>query len=63
MLINNLQKLYKDLKLVYQLIIIYEGNFISSSPIMFDDSLKTISVSFFIADFNLLRYEFDSFDI
>ena len=31
------------------------------SPIMFDDNLKTSSVSFFIADFNLLSCEFDSF--
>ena len=30
-------------------------------PIMFDDSLKIISVSFFIADFNLLSCEFDNF--
>ena len=30
-------------------------------PITFDDNLKTPSVSFFIADFDLLNYEFDSF--
>ena len=30
-------------------------------PIIFDDNLKTTSVSFFIADFNLLSCEFDSF--
>ena len=28
---------------------------------MFDDNLKTTSVSFFIADFNLLSCEFDKF--
>ena len=28
---------------------------------MFDDSLKTTWVSFFIADFNLVSCEFDSF--
>ena len=39
------------------------GKFVSSleSPITFDVNLKTTSVSFFIADFNLLSYEFDSF--
>ena len=30
-------------------------------PIIFDDNLKTILVLFFIADLNLLSYEFDSF--
>ena len=30
-------------------------------PILFDDNLNTTSVSFFIADFNLLSCEFDSF--
>ena len=33
----------------------------SLSPIIFDDNLKTTSDSFFIADFNLLSYEFDRF--
>ena len=37
------------------------GRLVSSSPIIFDDNLKTTSVSFFIADFNLLSCEFDSF--
>ena len=32
----------------------------SELPIIFDDSLKTISVSVFIADFSLLSCEFDS---
>ena len=31
------------------------------SPIIFDNNLKTISVSFFIADLNLLSCEFDNF--
>ena len=30
-------------------------------PILFDDGLKTTSVSFFVANFNLLSYKFDSF--
>ena len=34
--------------------------FVSSSPTIFDDNLKTISVSFFIADFNLSSCEFNS---
>ena len=33
----------------------------SELPIKFDDNLKTTPVLFFIADFNLLSYEFDSF--
>ena len=33
----------------------------SELPIKFDDNLKTTLVLFFIADFNLLSYEFDSF--
>ena len=33
----------------------------SELPIIFDDNLKTTSVSFFIADLNLLSCEFDSF--
>ena len=39
------------------------GKLVSSLelPIIFDDNLKTISVLFFIADFNLLSCEFDSF--
>ena len=39
------------------------GKLVSSSelPIIFDDNLKTTSVSFFIANFNLLSCEFDSF--
>ena len=39
------------------------GKLVSSSelPIIFDDSLKTTSVSFFTADLNLLSCEFDSF--
>ena len=32
-----------------------------SMPIIFDNNLKTTSVSFFIANFNLLSCEFDSF--
>ena len=34
---------------------------VSLSPIIFDDNLKTISVSLFIADFSLLSCEFDNF--
>ena len=34
---------------------------VSLSPIILDDSLKTTSVSFFIADLDLLSCEFDSF--
>ena len=52
---NDLKKIYKDSKLVCQLIII------SLLPLMFDYSVNTASVSFFIADFNLLSCEFDSF--
>ena len=37
------------------------GKFVSFSPIIFDDNLKTTSVSFFGADFSLLSCEFDSF--
>ena len=39
------------------------GKFLSLSPILFDDNLnnETTSVSFYIADFNLLSFEFDSF--
>ena len=37
------------------------GKLASLSPIISDDNLKTTSVSFFIADFNLLSYEFDNF--
>ena len=37
------------------------GKLVSLSPIRFDNNLKTTSVSFFIADFNLLTCEFDSF--
>ena len=36
------------------------GKLVSLLPIMFDDNLNTTSDSFFIADFNLLSYEFDS---
>ena len=37
------------------------GKLVSSWPIISDDNLKTTSVSIFIADFNLLSCEFDSF--
>ena len=37
------------------------GKLVSPSPIIFDDNLNTNSVSFFIADFNLLSCEFNSF--
>ena len=39
------------------------GKLVSSCelPITFDDSLKTTLVSFFIAGFNLLSCDFDSF--
>ena len=39
------------------------GKLVSTAglPIIFDDSFKTTSVSSFIADFNLLSYDFDSF--
>ena len=41
------------------------GKLVSSSelPIKFDDSLKTTSVSFFIAYFNVLSCEFEHFCI
>ena len=41
------------------------GKLISSLELstIFDDSLKTSSVSFFIADFGLLSCDFDSFYI
>ena len=51
---NDLKKIYKDSKLVCQLIIT------SLLPLMFDYSVNTTSVSFFIADFKLLSCEFDS---
>ena len=38
-----------------------EINLILELPIMFDGSLKVTSVTFFVADFNLLSSEFDSF--
>ena len=34
------------------------GKLVSSLPTIFDDNLKTTPVPFFIADFNLLIYEF-----
>ena len=37
------------------------GKFVSLSPIIFDDNLKTTSASFFVADLNLPSCEFDSF--
>ena len=37
------------------------GKLVSSSPIIFNHNLKTTSVLFFIADFNLSSCEFDSF--
>ena len=37
------------------------GKLVSSSPMIFDDNLKTTSDSFYIADLNLLSCEFDSF--
>ena len=37
------------------------GKLVSLSPIILGDNLNTISDSFFIADFNLLGCEFDSF--
>ena len=37
------------------------GKSFSSSPVIFDDILKTISVLFSIADFNLSSCDFDSF--
>ena len=37
------------------------GKLVSLSPIIFDDSLKTNSVSFFIAEFSLIFCEFDNF--
>ena len=40
------------------------GKLVSASelPTIFDDSLQTTSASFFIADFNLLSYDIDSFN-
>ena len=58
-MINNLQKLYEDLQLLVNNNLC--GKLVSLSPIVFDDNLKTTPASFFIADFNLLSYEFDSF--
>ena len=40
-----------------------EGKLVSSLPIVFDDNLKTTPLSFFIAGFNFLSCEFDSFTI
>ena len=37
------------------------GKLVSLSPIIFDDNLKTTSVSSFIAEFNLISCEFNSF--
>ena len=37
------------------------GKLVSLSLIIFGDNLNTTSVSFFIADFSLLSYEFDIF--
>ena len=37
------------------------GKLVSLSPIILGDTLKTTSDSFFIAEFNLLSCEFDSF--
>ena len=37
------------------------GKLVSLLPFMFDDNLITTSVLFFIADFTLLSYKFDSF--
>ena len=37
------------------------GKFVSLTLIILDDILKTTSVSFFIADLNLLSCKFDSF--
>ena len=37
------------------------GKLVSSSPIIFDYDLKTSSDSLFVADFSLLRCEFDRF--
>ena len=37
------------------------GKLVSPSPSIFNDNLKTSPVLFFMADFNLLSWEFDSF--
>ena len=58
---NYLQKLYEDLKICLLVNNNLWGKPVSLPPIIFDDNLKTTSVSFFIADLNLLGCEFDNF--
>ena len=50
---NDLKNLYEDLKLETCLLVNYKKS-VSLSPIIFNDNFKTTSVSFFIADLNLL---------
>ena len=37
------------------------GKLVSSSLVIFNDNFRATSVSFFVADFNLLNYEVDKF--
>ena len=55
---NDLQKFYEDCLLVNNNL---WGKIVLLSPIICDDNLKTTSVSFFIAELNLLSCECDSF--
>ena len=58
---NNLQKLYKALKLVNLILVYLFGKLVSSGPIIFDDNLKVIPVAFLVVAFNLSSYESDNF--
>ena len=59
--INYLQKPCKNLKLVYQLIVIYAKKLVLLAPILFDDNRRVTFTAFFVADFNLLNRKFDDF--
>ena len=48
---NNLERFYKDLQLIYELILIYEENFSLSLTIFDDDNLKTTSFHFLLQTF------------
>ena len=56
---NYLQKMYEDLTCLSVNNNSW-GKLVSLLPIMFDDNLSNASDSFFIDDFNLLSYEFDT---
>lgn len=53
---KDLLKHYKDLQLVYQLVIVH----VSLVSFMFDNNLKFTSVAFFAAGFNLLNCDFET---